>query len=222
MHADPSEPVYFCDAAEHFIGMRTPASGAPTSRRPGAERRGSGAERREVGSGADQVLAGTPGTPGIINASCRKARFNGPRALALDGPRRLLFVADTGNQAVRQLDLGVLIVNTLIDHHDARAAAGVLEFTPGGLALDASGLLAIADIKNHIVWAYDLHRHHLRLLAGTPGLHGLTDGDGEQARFWLPTQISLADDGSGFLVSEAGNRQRRHITREGRVRTLQR
>lgn len=195
---DPSGLVFFCDPAEHIIGVRA------------------------VATAADQVFAGTPGTPGIINASCRKARFNGPRALALDAARRLLFVADTGNQAVRQLDLGVLIVNTLIDHHDARAAAGVLEFTPGGLALDPSGLLAIADIKNHIVWAYDLHRHHLRLLAGTPGLHGLTDGDGEQARFWLPTQISLADDGSGFLVAEAGNRQRRHLTREGRVRTLQR
>ncbi len=221
MHADPSEPVYFCDAAEHFVGMRTPASEL-ISRRSAPEPASHRSAPEPASRRSDQVLAGTPGTPGIINASCRKARFNGPRALALDGPRRLLFVADTGNQAVRQLDLGVLIVNTLIDHHDARAAAGVLEFTPGGLALDASGLLAIADIKNHIVWAYDLHRHHLRLLAGTPGLHGLTDGHGEQARFWLPTQISLADDGSGFLVAEAGNRLRRHITREGRVRTLQR
>ena len=197
MHADPSGPSYFCDAAEHYIGVRAAAS-------------------------ADQVLAGTPGTPGCINASCRKARFHGPRALALDPVARLLFVADTGNQAVRQLDLGVHIVNTLVDHHDARDAAGVPMFTPGGLALDGDGLLAIADIKNHIVWVYDLRRHKLRLLAGTPGQHGLTDGDGPDARFWLPTTIALADDGSGFLVAEAGNRQRRHITRDGRVRTLQR
>jgi sugar lactone lactonase YvrE len=197
MHADPPGPSYFCDAAEHFIGIRAPAS-------------------------ADQVLAGTPGTPGIINAGCRKARFHGPRALAHDPVARLLFVADTGNQAVRQLDLGVHIVNTLVDHHDARDAARVPLFTPSGLALDGDGLLAIADIKNHIIWAYDLRRHRLRLLAGTPGQHGLTDGDGAEARFWLPTNITLADDGSGFLVAEAGNRHRRHITRDGRVRSLQR
>lgn len=196
MHA--ADPSYFCDAAEHFIGVRTHASDA-------------------------QVLAGTRGTFGNIDASCRKARFHGPRALALDPAARLLFIADTGNQAVRLLDLGVHIVNTLLDHHDARAAAGVSEFTPGGLAVDsAAALLAIADIKNHIVWAYDLRRHQLRLLAGTPGQHGLTDGDGATARFWLPTSITLADDGSGFLVAEAGNRQRRHLTRDGRVRTLPR
>lgn len=196
MHAaDTTGPVYFCDAAEHYVGVRTAVS--------------------------EQVLAGTPGSPGIINAGCRKARFHGPRGLAHDRLRQLLFVADTGNQAVRQLDLAVHIVNTLVDHHDARAAAGVHEFTPGGLAVDA-GLLAIVDIKNHIVWAYDLKTHVLRLLAGTPGQHGLADGTGAEARFWLPTTIVLAEDGSGFLVAEAGNRQRRHITRDGRVRTLQR
>lgn len=197
MHAaDLPETVYFCDAAEHCIGVRTGTSSA--------------------------VLAGTPGTPGIIDASCRKARFHGPRAVAHDPAARLLYVADTGNQAVRQVDLHVAIVNTLIDHHDARDAAGVHEFTPGGLAFDPSGLLAIADIKNHILWAYDLRRHRLRLLAGTPGLHGLTDGDGEHARFWLPTSVTLADDGSGFLVAEAGNRLRRLVSRDGRVRTLPR
>lgn len=196
MHAaDPSGTVYFCDAAEHFIGVR---------------------------GASDQVLSGTPGTPGIIDASCRKARFHGPRALALDPVARLLYVADTGNQAVRLVDLGVHIVNTLFNHHDAREAAGVAEFTPGGLALDGDGLLAVADIKNHILWAYDLRRHRLRLLAGAPGQHGLTDGESADARFWLPTAVSLADDGSGFLVAEAGNRQRRHVTREGRVRTVTR
>lgn len=196
MHAaDPSGTVYFCDAAEHFIGVR---------------------------GASDRVLTGTPGTHGAIDGSCRKARFHGPRALALDPAGRLLYVADTGNQAVRLVDLAAHIVNTLVDHHDARDAAGVAEFTPGGLALDGDGLLAIADIKNHVVWAYDLRRHRLRLLAGAPGQHGLADGEPHDARFWLPTAVSLADDRSGFVVAEAGNRQRRLVTRDGRVRTLTR
>lgn len=201
MHAaveDPSGLVFFCDAAEHIIGVRP----ARTS--------------------AHEVLAGTPGTPGIINASCRKARFNGPRALSWGPGQRTLYVADTGNQAVRAVDLQVRIVNTLVNLHDARTIAGVPEFTPGGLAFDGQALLAIVDIKSHIVWAYDLRAHHLRLLAGSPGQHGQVDGEGAQARFWLPSAISLADDGAGFLVTEAGNRQRRLVTRDGRVRTLPR
>jgi hypothetical protein len=40
------------------------------------------------------------------------------------------------------------------------------------------------------------------------------------ARFWLPTTITLADDRSGFIVTEAGNRQRRHVSRTGLVRTV--
>jgi sugar lactone lactonase YvrE len=198
MHAaveDPSGLVFFCDAAEHIIGVRGPAA-------------------------SGQVYAGTPGTPGIINASCRKARFNGPRSLSLDWAHRALYVADTGNQAVRHVDLEVRIVNTLVNVHDARGAAGVPDFAPGGVAFDGDELLAITDIKNHIVWIYELRAHRLRLLAGAPGQHGLVDGAGDRARFWLPTTIALADDRSGFLVTEAGNRLRRHVTRDGRVRTL--
>jgi len=193
---DTSGLLFFCDPAEHIIGVRA------------------------VAAASDQVFAGTPGTPGIINASCRKARFNGPRSLSLDAARRTLFVADTGNQAVRQVDLRVHIVNTLVNVQDARAIAGVQEFTPGGVAFDGDDLVAIADIKNHILWVYDLRQHRLGLLSGTPGQHGLVDGDADRARFWLPTTIVLADDRSGFIVTEAGNRQRRHVTRDGHVRSL--
>ncbi len=199
MHAaasDPNGPVYFCDAAEHIVGVRAADS--------------------------EELIAGTPGAPGIINASCRKARFNGPRSLSLDARRGALYVADTGNQSVRQIDLRVRIVNTVINLHDARAIAGVPEFSPGGVAFDGDDLLAIADLKNHVLWAYDVSQHRLRLLAGAPGHQGHTDGPARLARFWLPTTLVLADDRSGFIVTEAGNRQRRHVTRDGLVRTLPR
>lgn len=201
MHAAieaPSGIVYFCDAAEHIIGMR-----------PAAAR-------------VHELFAGTPGAPGIINASCRKARFNGPRSLSLDPSQHLLYVADTGNQSVRQVDLRVRVVNTVVNLHDARAVASVAEFTPGGVAFDGDDMLAIADIKNHILWAYEVKQHRLRVLAGAPGQHGLVDGEPHLARFWLPTTITLADDRSGFIVTEAGNRLRRHVSRSGLVRTLPR
>ena len=200
MHAAveaPSEPVYFCDASEHVVSVR--ASYA-----------------------ADELLAGTPGAPGFINASCHKARFNGPRSLSLDLARCALYVADTGNQSVRRVDLHARLVNTVVNLHDARAVAGVHEFTPGGLAFDGDDLLVITDIKNHILWAYQIGLHRLRLLAGAPGQHGLHDGEPALARFWLPTTIVLADDRSGFIVTEAGSRQRRHVARDGRVRTVSR
>lgn len=182
----PAAP-YFCDAAEHFIG----SSASPS----------------------DPVYAGSRGSPGRIDGPRRKARFQGPRALALDGA--MLYVADTGNGALRCVDTRAGVVNTAVTLEDICAIAHVQEFTPSGLACDGD-LLAVADIRNHVVWAYNLRTHRLALLAGAPGVHGDQDGRADSARFWLPAAVSASPD--GFVVNEA--RGRRLITRAGEVHTL--
>jgi hypothetical protein len=178
---------YFCDAAEHFVG----SSASP----------------------ADPVYAGARGTSGRIDGPRRKARFHGPRALALDGA--MLYVADTGNGALRCIDTRAGVVNTAVTLEDICTIAHVHEFTPSGLACDGD-VLAVADIRNHVVWAYHLRTYRLDLLAGTPGVHGDQDGRADEARFWLPNAVSTSAD--GFVVSEA--RGRRLISRAGDVHTL--
>lgn len=182
---------YFCDAAEHFIGTSAALS--------------------------EPIFAGVRGAPGRIDGHRRKARFQGPRALALDASSAALFVADTGNSALRCVDMQAGVVNTFVTLDDICAIAHVQEFTPSGLACDGS-LLAIADIRNHVVWSYHLATHRLTLLAGSPGTPGNQDGAGELARFWLPSAVVLAERGEGFIVKEA--RGRRHISRAGDVHTL--
>jgi hypothetical protein len=181
---------FYCDAAEHFIGL---SEGAP-----------------------DPVYAGSRGAPGRVDGPRRKARFHGPRALASAGDR-LLLVADTGNSAVRSIDTRAEVVNTLITLDDICAVVRVQEFTPSGLACDGE-VLAIADTRNHVVWSYHLRSYRLTLLAGSPGAQGDCDGAAERARFWLPLGVTLASDGRGFVVSEA--RGRRFVSRSGDVRTL--
>lgn len=182
---------FFCDAAEHFIG--------------------------DSGATGEPVYAGIRGAPGRIDGHRRKARFHGPRALAFDGATDTLFVADTGNAAVRCVDVRDGVVNTLLTFHDVRPLARVQEFTPSGIACDGERL-AIVDIRNHVVWCYQLRTHTLTLLAGRPGSAGFQDGPCEQARFWLPQAIAVADRG-GFIVKEA--RGQRLITPAG-VITLSR
>ena len=109
------------------------------------------------------------------------------------------------------------MVNTVVTLEDICAIAHVQEFTPSGLACDGD-LLAITDIRNHVVWVYHLRTHRLGLLAGAPGVHGHQDGQGERARFWLPNAVSVSPDGRGFVVGEA--RGRRLVTRDGEVLTL--
>lgn len=182
---------YFCDAAEHFVG---------TSASP-----------------ADPVYAGSRGSAGRIDGPRRRARFQGPRALAHDAASSALYIADTGNGALRCIDTRAGVVNTVVTLEDICAIAHVQEFTPSGLACDGD-LLAITDIRNHVVWVYHLRTHRLGLLAGAPGVHGHQDGQGERARFWLPNAVSVSPDGRGFVVGEA--RGRRLVTRDGEVLTL--
>ncbi|MCY1013342.1 hypothetical protein OV079_49010 [Nannocystis pusilla] len=134
-------PRFYCDAAEHFIGTRA--------------------------TEADPVYAGSRGAPGRIDGPRRKARFHGPRALT-EGGASLLFVADTGNGAVRSIDTRAGVVNTALTLADICTIAHVQEFTPSGLACDGEWLV-IADTRNHVVWSYDLRSHRLALLAGCPG-----------------------------------------------------
>lgn len=187
-------PRYFCDAAEHFIGAS--AAGAEPA--------------------AAAVYAGSRGTSGRIDGPRRKARFHGPRAIA-EGCDALLFVADTGNGAVRSVDTRTEVVNTVLSLQDICAVVHVQEFTPSGLACDGD-LLVIADTRNHVVWSYDVRTYRVALLAGSPGAHGDRDGAGERARFWLPIGVVLATEGRGFIVHEA--RGQRLVSRAGDVRTM--
>jgi hypothetical protein len=124
------------------------------------------------GRAVHEVLAGTPGTPGIINASCRKARFNGPRSLSLDPVAPPL--RRRHRQPVRPPGRPPRPHRQHPRQPPRRPRRRrVPEFTPGGVAFDGDDLLAIADIKNHILWAYEVKQHRLRVLAGAPGQHGL-------------------------------------------------
>src|SRR5262249_42608359 len=59
--------------------------------------------RIKLATGAVTTVAGTPGIPGLANGNATAASFNSPSALCGDGIN--LYVADTGNHMIRQVDL---------------------------------------------------------------------------------------------------------------------
>jgi uncharacterized protein DUF11/NHL repeat-containing protein len=91
--------------------------------------------------GQVQSNAGSAGLSGLADGVGAAARFNHPTALAFDHLGNL-FVADTGNHAIRRIAPSHL-VTTVVPN-------GTLN-SPNGIAFDASGRLFIADTGNNVI-----------------------------------------------------------------------
>lgn len=93
----------------------------------------------DAGSWRVTILAGAPdGGAGFADGVGTAASFFGPSAVALDPTGRRLYVADTGNAAVRVIDLGTKAVTTL-------STGGFTLDSPLGVAIDDQGTLYVSD-----------------------------------------------------------------------------
>jgi hypothetical protein len=86
-------------------------------------------------------------------------------------------------------------------------------FQPGGLAIDPSGTLFVADLEDHTIRAIT-PAGVVTTLAGLAGQGGSTDGQGSAARFRAPSGLALAPDGK-LYVADAGNHTIRLATLNG-------
>jgi Thioredoxin-like len=136
------------------------------------------------------------GGGGFIDGPMELAAFQHPMGVALQ--RDTLYVADTGNHAVRRIKLGTGDVDTLCGAgrpgratpgtvHDPRSVA--LDH-PRAVAISPTNLLCIATAGDNRIWGYDTNDRSLRLLAGS-GANELIDGEGEAAAFVSPTALAI-------------------------------
>ena len=120
-----------------------------------AEREGNGI-RMVDSEGIMHTLAGT-GEFGYSGDSgpAAEATWGGPKAIRCDHAGNLL-VVDTENHAIRRIDAGTNIVNTIVGGRRSGEGDGGLATLAGmdrphGLDLDAAGNIYIADSNNHRV-----------------------------------------------------------------------
>jgi hypothetical protein len=142
------------------------------------------------------------------------ARFNNPLGVATDGAGHL-FVADTGNHTIRQIDVATGTVTTLAGaagmsgSSDGTGPAARLYF-PSSIASDGAGQLFVADWYNDTIRQIEIATGIVTTLAGTTGMSGSNDATGTAARFRSPWGI--ASDSAGHLfVSDSGNHTIRQI-----------
>jgi len=174
---------------------------------------GDGRVRAAIGSGRS----------GIEDGPASSSRFTRPLGLATDG--KTLYVADTGNHALRAIDLATLEVTTLAgDGTLARSlprgfqpARDVRLRSPWDLALTGSYLL-IAMAGVHQIWLYLPEERAIAVLAGT-GAESIDDGDFLRATFSQPT--GLAASGARVYVADSETSAVRSLDMDQRtVRTL--
>ena len=162
------------------------------------------------------------GQRGLRDGDFGDARFASPQGVFISADR--LFVADSGNHAVRLVDLASGKVSTLagsgrIGHTAGRESdARKAELrSPWDLLLDGDQLY-IAMAGTHQIWRLDLATGEIAPWAGS-GREGIKDGPLDQATFSQPSGLALS--GQHLYVADAEASAVRVIDLEhGQVDTL--
>ncbi|MDR6534326.1 NHL repeat-containing protein [Variovorax soli] len=193
LKVDASGNVYVGDTFNHLIRKITP-------------------------DGVVTTFAGS-GTAGSADGTGTLAQFNAPDGLAIDRQGHL-YVADSYNNEIRKIT-PTGVVTTLAGSGTAGAAEGTgtaAQFNnPGGIAVDASGNVYVADIDNHKIRKIT-PEGVVTTLAGS-GTAGSADGTGASAQFSSPWGVAI--DASGYVyVTDNGNSTIRKISPAGVVTTF--
>ena len=144
------------------------------------------------------------GTHGADDGAFDRATFFRPQGMVLDG--ETLYVADTENHLIRQIDLNTKAVTTIAgtgqqmrEYGMAGPARMVSLNSPWDLQLVGRSLY-IAMAGPHQIWKLDLDMREISTFAGS-GREARIDGPIAEAGFAQPS--ALATDGKTLFVSDA-------------------
>lgn len=160
-------------------------------------------------------------------APATNAQMNRPYGLALDDAGNL-FIADTGNNAIRRVDGSTGVITTVAGGNgygstgDGGPATDALLSSPEGVTVDNDGNVYIADTFSHRLRVVDAATGIISTVAGG-GPNGWPDfGDGgpaTDAQLNAPADVSIDGGGRIYVAEKFGQRIRR-IRADGTIRTL--
>jgi sugar lactone lactonase YvrE len=178
-----------------------------------------------------QTLVGT-GLAGYKDGNDSSVSFKGPMGLTV-GPNAELLVADSNNNRIRKIQLGLKPVSNLSKAHKKYYVTtiagnqrydlvdGYARFSsfrePSGIVQDSLGNLFVTDRANHVIRKVSVDGE-VSVFAGT-GIAGFTDGNSLKAQFSSPRALAIDKD-DNLYVSDTGNHAIRKITPRAEVITI--
>lgn len=184
--------------------------------------RGNHSIRAVAANGSVTTIAGSSPQTGEANGPAQDARFQNPTGVAVNASG-VVYVADSGNHALRQIQLD----GTVTTFAGLSGSSGSADGTgsaarfnqPFGLACDLSnGALYVSDLLNQTVRKV-LPSGQVTTFAGSPGEHGVADGLGSAARFDSLLGLAVGPDHEVY-VADTINQTIRKISPVGEVTTL--
>jgi sugar lactone lactonase YvrE len=153
------------------------------------------------------------------------AELAAPNGVAFDADGNL-YIADTGNNAIRRVDAVSGVITTIAGGPNATAGDGALAAMatlkdPWSLTFGPDGLLYIADLSNHAVRRIDA-TGHIQTVAGVLGTPGF-DGDGglaTSAHLKGPAALVFDPAGNLYVADSGNNRIRRVDAISGKISSI--
>ncbi len=148
------------------------------------------------------------------------AELASPSAVAVDPTGQNVYIADTFNNAIREVNLASGIITTVagtlgtsgFSGNGGPATAATL-FDPSGLVVDGSGNIYIADSDNDVVREVKASTGIISTFAGTAQTPGFT-GDGglaTSAELAAPWGLALNSTGTTLFIADRDNNAIRQV-----------
>jgi streptogramin lyase len=180
--------------------------------------------RIDLASATVTTWVGNPLRQGSADGTGIAARFNAPTGVASNG-NGLLFMLDTENHTIRQVDPATGQVTTLAGTPGKTGSAdgiggAALFHSPEGITADDRGNLFVADTVNHTIRQVVIATGQVTTLAGQPMIFGKADLVGKDARFQNPTGLVCDQAGHLFIADRYNESIRQVDITTGAVTTL--
>ncbi|CAI5960442.1 unnamed protein product [Closterium sp. NIES-64] len=148
---------------------------------------------------------------GLVDGSFEMAQFNRPQGVAYDPSRNLLFVADTENHALRQVDLVGETVTTVAGDgrkgQDYKGGARGREQalnSPWDVELTADrAAVMVAMAGQHQIWRFDLDTGRCVVFSGSGYERNQNGRMGSDTAYAQPSGLSLAPGGREMYVADS-------------------